>query len=61
MDNRETLANSKFNFMQMDEIRLGLKCGLDVSIYADPKFNWEQMDEIRLGLIDGLDVSKYDH
>ena len=44
---------------QMEEIRLGLKNGLDVSIYADPKFDVWQMREIRQGLQDGLDVSIY--
>ena len=44
---------------QMEEIRLGLKNGLDVSIYADPEFDVWQMREIRRGLQDGLDVSIY--
>ncbi len=44
---------------QMEEIRMGLEAGLDVSLYARPEFDWEQMQEIRLGLEDGLDVSVY--
>jgi hypothetical protein len=43
----------------MEQIRKGLKDGLDVSIYADPKFNSSQMEEIRWGLEDGIDVSQY--
>ena len=41
----------------MKEIREGLKCGLDVSKYADHKFDWEQMLEIREGLEKELDIS----
>ena len=48
-----------FESSQMEQIRLGLEDGLDISMYADPKFNREQMKEIRLGLKEGLDVSKY--
>ena len=35
--------------LQMEQIRLGLEDGLDVSIYAKPEFNPRQMEEIRLG------------
>jgi len=41
------------------QILLGLKKGLDVSIYAKPEFSGLQMQEIRLGLEKGLDVSIY--
>lgn len=34
----------------MQEIRLGLQDGLDVSTYADPEFHWKQMKKIREGL-----------
>lgn len=33
----------------MEEIRLGLKKGIDISIYVDD-FDWMQIDEIRQGL-----------
>ena len=33
----------------MEEIRLGLADGLDVSVYAKPELSWKQMEEIRLG------------
>ena len=32
----------------MEEIRLGLEEGLDVSIYDDPELHWTEMEEIRL-------------
>lgn len=59
MDNRDIIKNSKFNYWQMNQIRLGLRDGLDVSQYADLKFNSLQMNQIRLGLRDGLDISQY--
>ncbi len=59
MDNRDIIKNLKFNYWQMDQIRLGLRDGLDVSKYANPKLDSLQMNQIRLGLRDGLDVSQY--
>lgn len=59
MDNRDIIKNLKFNYWQMNQIRLGLRDGLDVSKYANPKLDSLQMDQIRLGLRDGLDVSIY--
>lgn len=50
MDNKDIMATQKFNDLQMDEIRYGLKHGQDISKYADPKFHWKQMHEIRLRL-----------
>ncbi len=38
----------------MEEIRIGLEEGLDVSWYANLKFNEKQMEEIREGLIKGV-------
>ena len=43
----------------MDEIKLGLKNKVDVSIYAKKEFDCFQMYEIRLGLQNNLDVSFY--
>jgi hypothetical protein len=31
----------------MDEIKLGLKDNLDVSLYAKPEYSWKQMNEKR--------------
>lgn len=50
---------NKFIQYQMEEIRLGLETGLDVSVYADPKYNTLQMAQIRLGRGQGMDVSVY--
>ena len=50
---------SVFDEYQMEEIRLGLEHGVDVSIYAKSEFNYEQMEQIRLGLEHGVDASIY--
>lgn len=55
MDNKDIMATQKFNDLQMNEIRFGLKHGLDITKYADPKFDWEQMQEIRLGLKENIE------
>ena len=49
----------KFNNLQKIQIKLGLKKGLDVSIYAKPKYFWLKMAIIREGLEKRLDVSVY--
>ncbi len=53
------LTSKDFLPIQMRQIQLGLKAGLDVSIYAKPEYDWFQMEEIREGLKAGLDVSVY--
>ena len=53
------LNKKEFDSYQLEEIYLGLKDDLDVSIYAKPEFNDDQMNEIRLGLKKDLDVSIY--
>ncbi len=53
------LKLENFNYEQMQEIRQGLKQGVDVSIYANPKFDDDQMRQIRKGLEKELDVSIY--
>lgn len=50
MDNRDIIKNLKFNYWQMNQIRLGLRDGLDVSQYATPKFHHSKMRKIRQGL-----------
>lgn len=42
------LAN--FNHEQLDEIRIGLVFGIDVSKYADPTLSIEQMQHVRMSL-----------
>ena len=48
-----------FSNYQLNEIRVGLRRGVDVSIYADRVYHWGQMQMIRNGLERNLDVSKY--
>lgn len=43
----------------MDQIREGLKDGIDVSIYAKPEFKAAQMRVIRFGLQSNIDVTLY--
>ena len=44
---------------EQEEILLGLKANLDVSVYAITDFYASQMEQIRLGLLDNLDASVY--
>lgn len=53
------MENAEYQKAQNQEIALGLKEGLDVSIYSNPDFNWLQMEQIRMGLKDKIDVSIY--
>ena len=55
----KTKWGNRFNKKQQEQIKLGLKEKLDVSIYAKKKFNWQQMFIIREGLKNNLDVSVY--
>ena len=51
------MDSSAFNTLQVEEIKRGLKEGLEVNYYAHPKYNWKQMAQIRMGLEKGLNVS----
>lgn len=51
--------NMEYSEEQLQEIRLGMEEGLNVSIYSKPEFNWMQMEQIRMGLKDKVDVSQY--
>ncbi len=51
--------NLGYNEKQMEQIRLGLRIGLDVTPYLNPKFNYLQMFQIRLGITFDLPVSTY--
>ena len=48
-----------FDDLQLNEIRVGLDRGVDVSIYANRIYHWGQMQMIRKGLERHLDISKY--
>ena len=36
--------------MLFNQLQIGLKAGVDISIYANPEYEWNQMREIRRGL-----------
>lgn len=44
-------TNPIFNDYQMEQIRLGLEEGLDVSSYINPDFDWIEMEKIRESLL----------
>lgn len=48
-----------FDDDQMEELRLGLEHGVQVSAYAKKEYFAVQMRQIRFGLEEGLDVSLY--
>ena len=48
-----------FTNYQLNEIKRGLKSGVNVSLYADRVYHWGQMQMIRNGLERNLDVSKH--
>lgn len=54
-----TYADPVFNGFQMNEIRIGMESGLDVSVYMDPEYTNEQMKQIRYGMDHNIDVSRY--
>ena len=55
----KVLTSKEFLPIQLRQIQLGLREGVDVSFYAKPEYDWFQMEEIREGLKAGLDVSVY--
>lgn len=45
--------------LQLYQIELGRKKGLDVSVYESPEYDWFQMEQIRLGMESGVDIAIY--
>ena len=43
----------------MEQISLGLKDNVDISLFAKKEYNSYQMEQIRLGLKDNLNISIY--
>ena len=43
--------NQGFSEKEVEQIRLGLKAGIDVIKYADPKYNWFEMQVLRKTLV----------
>ena len=50
---------NQFDEYQQEQIKIGLKDNLDVSIYAKLDYAEIEMNEIRLGLLSNVDVSLY--
>ena len=59
MENYQAFSKERYNELQLQQIRLGMEKGLNVTYYLSPKFNWIQMYHIRKGLELGLPVSVY--
>lgn len=49
----------KLSAKQLEQVKLGLQAGVNVSAYAKPGFTAKQMKQIRLGLKSGLPVCFY--
>ena len=49
-------ADPKYSWEQMEQIRLGVEKGLDVTLYAKPELSWGKMQQIRWGLENSLGV-----
>lgn len=50
-----------YNKEQFQQIKLGVKRGLDVGLYSNILFNAEQMKELRMALKQGVDIRKYNN
>ncbi len=59
LEGLEKYKSLGFSGNKLQQIKMGLEEGLDVSKYAKTEFNVWQMEQIRLGLRDHLDVSVY--
>jgi hypothetical protein len=55
----EILANQNFDFLQMGEIKKGIRDGVNVSLYANPEYSCYTMRQIRKGLEQGIDMTNY--
>ncbi|MGL4548886.1 hypothetical protein, partial [Eubacterium aggregans] len=55
----QMFANPKFSWQQMQELRLWIEAGIDITLLADKRFDPFQMQEIRLRLEDGMNVSTF--
>ena len=47
---------NQFNEYQQEQIELGLKANVDVSLYSNPEISWFKMKQVRLGLEDNIDI-----
>ena len=51
--------NPKLSWTDMEEMRLEMSQGIDMSEYREKGFDNQQLYQIRRGIVDGLDVSVY--
>ncbi len=59
LERMKVFHTQNFDRLQVDEIKQGVRSGVDVSIYADKKYIFLQMAEIRKGLESEIDVTPY--
>ena len=43
MKTYQAFSKERYNELQLQQIRLGMEQGLNVTYYLSPKFNWIQM------------------
>jgi len=49
---------NRFNGSQLEEIRLGIETGLDVTLYAKPEYDSSQMSILRMVLENRINKNK---
>lgn len=52
-------SSPELNWLQMEQIRMGLKDKVDVSVYADSTNSYETMKQIRLSIYSSVDLVSY--
>ncbi len=55
----EKYRRLSFHVNQLEQIRLGLEHGVDISVYLDPQKSWLEMEAIRISMETGFDMQKY--
>lgn len=58
INNISKYADPKFNVDQMEEIRQGIKAGVDILKYANPMFHQTTLEAIREDLIINKEIEK---
>ena len=61
MKEQSDVKQQYYNKEQFQQIKLGVKRGLDVGLYSNILFNAEQMKELRMALKQGIDIRKYNN
>ena len=52
-------SNPEYNWLQMEQIRLGLRDKIDASVYANPAYSYETMRQIRLAVYSDINLIPY--